>query len=225
MQRKDILFCLFLVLILFGVSFLPYLQPGSTALFRENNLIESLSALGYGLAAAYAFFKGGVRFVRTRPYFIALFVFCALRELDFNRRFTSVGLMKLEFYTGHTPLAEKLLGSLVLMILAWIAVMILKQHLIRFRRGFAAHGRIYMLSIAGFLLAALVKTLDGFQRKLRSLGVYLPDAWSAYVTYLEESLELGIPLVILWTLVVYFRDYHNDEGTPGSAPRNGVIRS
>ncbi|MBE7414608.1 MAG: hypothetical protein HS130_04995 [Deltaproteobacteria bacterium] len=225
MQGKDILFCLFLALILFGISFLPYLQPGSAALFEEDNLIESLSALGYGLATAYAFLKGGIRFVRTRFYFIALFVFCALRELDFNRRFTSVGLLKLEFYTGHTPLAEKLLGSLVLMVLAWIAVTILRRHLIHFSRGFAAHRRLYILSIAGFLLAALAKTLDGSQRKLKSLGVYLPDTWADYFTYLEESLELGIPLVILWTLAVYFRDYHGDEGTPDSVPRNGVIRS
>lgn len=65
-NARDILFCFFLVLTLFGVSFLPYLLPGSAALFEEHNLIESLSALGYGLAMAYAVLKGGTRFVRTR---------------------------------------------------------------------------------------------------------------------------------------------------------------
>ncbi|WKZ32499.1 MAG: hypothetical protein QY316_11370 [Thermodesulfobacteriota bacterium] len=110
------------------------------------------------------------------------------------------------------------------MMLAWIAVTILRQHLFRFRQDFAIYRRLYILSIAGFLLAALAKTLDGFQRKLRSLGVYLPDARAEYFTYLEESLELGIPLVILRALAVYFRDY-NTMGTPGNVSRNGVVRS
>lgn len=216
MQRKVILFCLILVLVLIGLSFLPYLQPGSSALFAENNLVEDLSVLGYGLATAYAFFKGGIQFVRTRYYFIALFVFFALREMDFDKRFTSVGLLKLRLYTGDSLLWEKLLGSLVLLILAWIAVTMIRKHLFNFRRDFAAHRCLYILSIACFLLAALAKTLDGFQRKLRSLGVYLSEAWSDYFIYLEESLELGMPVVILCALVVYFREHKDDGGKVAS---------
>ena len=97
-------------------------------LISEGGIIESLSALGYFISVAAMFYYGGVRFAKRYHYLIMLTALFGLRELDFDKRFTSMGILKGRFFTSDlVPLEEKFIGAVVVLVLIYIVFRIVKD--------------------------------------------------------------------------------------------------
>ncbi len=95
-------------------------------LLTESGLIERASAFGYFACAVYMVAKGGPEFVRSRGYFVMLVTLFGCRELDFDKAFTTIGILKSRFFvSSEVPLGEKLAGFIVISILIWSVYKIL----------------------------------------------------------------------------------------------------
>jgi len=55
-----------------------------------------------------------------------------------------------------------------------------------------------------FLLMCFTKTIDGLARKLGDINIHINQQTSTYFEVIEEVLELGIPLLMITTFIIYF---------------------
>lgn len=173
-------------------------------LIREGGVIESLSALGYFLCVGAMLYRGGITFAKRYHYFIILTALFGLRELDFDKRFTTMGILKSRFYTGDlVPLGEKFVGVAVILILLYVVYRIIKDHAASFASGVKNRVPWHLgaLSVIGALVIS--KSIDGLDRKLGDVGIAVDPLIATYFGTIEEVLELGIPLLIFTTFALY----------------------
>ena len=174
-------------------------------LLTESGLIERASALGYFACAAYMLTKGGSEFVLTRGYFVVLVTLFGCRELDFDKAFTTIGILKSRFFVSpDVPLGEKLAGFIVISILIWSVYKILSQHLAPFLSNLREKTPEAIGVAIVFFLLAFSKSIDGLPRKLQPLGIEVSAEINAFFGALEEVLELGIPIYIALVTHAWF---------------------
>ncbi len=121
----------------------------------------------------------------------------ALRELDFDKRFTSEGLLSIKVFTYDTALWEKALSVLVLATLAAALVLLLRRRAGAFLRNLARRRHWALYLAAGLALTVVSKSIDGLGRKLEPWGIDLAAAVNDRAGQIEEALELGIPVFLL----------------------------
>lgn len=201
------------LLLLFFFSF--FLEGASRDLIlKEGGMIESASALGYFLCAATMIYKGGLSYLKERYYLFIIIVFFMLRELDFDKKF-GFKIFKLRSYTGNTePFTAKVLGVIFVFFLLYLLFKMSHVHakdfFLELRKGATVSVGVF---IAGCLIV-VSKALDGLARKLAGI-VELSKQTDIYASALEEVLELGIPIILLLTILTYFR--RNKAGKEGSS--------
>ena len=166
-------------------------------------MVETVSALSYFFCAAFMLFIGGWAYVKKYHYCFMLVLIFGMREMDFDKRFTTMGMLKSKFYVSpDVSLIEKAIGLIVISVILYIAFRLIKSH----SRTFI--GSVLKLSpahIAIFLAVAFAfisKTLDGITRKLGDIGITVNQNLTIHFEALEEIIELGIPVML--TLAVYF---------------------
>lgn len=175
-------------------------------LLTESGLIERASALGYFACAAYMLAKGGRDFIRTRGYFVVLVTLFGCRELDFDKAFTTIGILKSRFFVSpDVPYGEKLAGFIVISMLIWSVYNILSQHFSGFLSDLRAKTPESVGIAIVFFLLAFSKSIDGLPRKLQPLGIEVSAEVNAFFGALEEVLELGIPVYIAIVAHAWFR--------------------
>lgn len=193
-------------LALLAAVVLGFRESVEDVLLSESGLIERASAIGYFACALFMLLKGGAEFVRTRGYFIVLVTLFGCRELDFDKAFTTIGILKSRFFVSpDVPAGEKVAGFIVVAILIWAVYKILSQHF----AGFLSDLRNKTAEAVGvtivFFLLAFSKSIDGLPRKLQPLGIDVSADISAFFGALEEVLELGIPIYIALVAHAWFR--------------------
>ncbi len=190
-------------------------------LIDEGGVIESLSAIGYLACLLLAMFAGKWTYIRRYNYFLILIASFGLRELDFDKRFTTMGLLKTDFYlSSNVPLIEKLIGLVVVAILAYSVVCIIRNH----SKGFASKvmklSPVHIGVLITIMLLVLTKSIDGIRKKLAIIGISLSkDSYKIFMV-IEEVLELGIPLMILAVYIIYFSSQASDSEASRGKPRN-----
>lgn len=178
------------------------LFPGAGWL-REGGGVETASALLY-LGPLWVTLR---RPDRGRIWPVPLLLAAmALRELDFDKRFTTEGLLGLKVFSHDTAPSEKALAALVIVTLAVALVLLLRRHGRRFLRALA-HRRPWALWLAaGLALAAISKSLDGLGRKLGAWGIDIAAATNDRAGRIEEVLELGLPVLLLMAAIAAARE-------------------
>ena len=202
MISKRILTYSFL-LILFALVISLYFNIHQYPLiFNENGLIESSSALGYLFCLFYMVTKWPMEWLKKYHYFLILTVFFGLRELDFDKKFTTMGIFKSRFYLSDiVPMAEKIAGLLVLAILAYALIAIFIKHIKNLNLNIIKSSTTHQGLISVFFIIIISKSIDGIGRKLSGFGVNLNDNLINNLNVIEEVLELGIPVLILSSLI------------------------
>ncbi len=179
---------------------------------KEDGVVEILSALGYFLAALQILLKGKWSYVAKYHYFFILIIMFGLRELDFDKKFTTMGIFKIKFYlSSSVPTSEKLIGLLVISLIVYICITIIKNHSKDFFTKVKALSPIHIGVLIIFLVLLFSKAIDGLARKLGQLNIIIDQQTSIYFEVIEEILELGIPLLIMATLFIYFSKEKNEE--------------
>ena len=136
-----------------------------------------------------------------------------LRELDFDKRFTTMGILKSRFYTSDVvPLGEKLIGLMVILILLYVVYRIIKDHTASFVDGVKNRVPQHLGVLSAIGLLVFSKSIDGLDRKLGDVGITVDPTVATYFGTVEEVLELGIPVLIF----IAFALYLSDQGDGGS---------
>ncbi len=173
--------------------------------FDEGGIIEVASAIGYFLCVLLILYKGKINYLRKYYYFILLFIMSGFRELDFHKRFTTMGILKIKFFISPSvPFTEKLVGFLIVLLLLHVLISIYKNHFRQFIEGLKNYSSISIGVFIVLLLLGISKTLDGISRKLGSFEIEIGSQIAIHLAALEEVLELGIPMFLLLISYEYF---------------------
>jgi len=172
---------------------------------KEGGIIETLSAAGYFLCAFLMLYWGGLSYLKKYHYFFIMVVLFGLRELDFDKKFTTMGVLKSKFYvSSQVPMGEKIIGLMVVALLVYLIITILKKYSKNLLSKIKSSDPVYIGGLLTFTFLAVSKTLDGFARKMRDFNVEISKQTSVHITSMEEILELAIPIILIVTLYVYF---------------------
>lgn len=184
-------------------------------LLKEGGPVEVPSAILHFVCFALVAFKGGYPYFRKYPYFTIMPLVFGMRELDFDKRFTTTGLFKSRFYLRpDVPLHEKIIGAIIILTIAVLVVMMLRRHAKVFFIGLRNRSVIAIGAALTIFLAVSFKTLDGLERKCRGLGLQLNEIVACYSSPAEEILELGIPIIMILTFIHYFRQQELSSNNP-----------
>lgn len=158
--------------------------------FKEGEAVELVSVLLLAQGAVCWFAVHGR--AGWRDWQIpAILVLFAMREMDFDKRFTDSGLLKLRTYTGDAPLTLKLLGTAAILFSLWVIWRILARN----GRGWWHSLRAGRFPAVAVLLAMVMvvfaKALDGLGRKLLDVGIVISGNLDRHAGRIEEVLELA----------------------------------
>lgn len=180
-----------LVFIVGGVLALP--DEVSKSLLSESGPIEIIAAVSYLLVLAYVFKKFTLAYVVKYHYFLMILFMFSLRELDFDKRFTELGILKSKFLiSDQVPILQKVIGGLVLLVLVYAVGRSLYHHFLPLLKS-VLKPEAYMIGIylgVGCILVS--KTLDGLERKLHGFGFEISNLFTQHASHIEEVLEMFI---------------------------------
>ena len=133
------------------------------------------------------------------PAFVVMVLFC-LRELDLHKIYEGQSFLKEPYYVNpDIPLSFKIIGGVLLALLALLAVYFLKQALPLWRAVRAR--KTWAITIVFTLAASFVsKECDGISRTFTKLHIHESDALP---TLVEEMLELVLPVLITLSAVQF----------------------
>jgi hypothetical protein len=189
-------------LILFTLSLDLLSQDEVRLIFKEGHSIEVMTAVLF-LAGAVLWFGWGLARAWPAHWHIpVILVLMGLRELDFDKRFTSQGLLKLRLYTGPAPPWEKAVGAAVVLVILVCGLRLAWMNLPGWWRALRGGRAVAWLAGAAGLLIVVSKTLDGLGRKLAPWGVVLTRWEGILSTRLEEMMEVGAAVLIVQAIAV-----------------------
>ena len=149
---------------------------------------------------------GGRQFVKRYNYIIVLVALFGFRELDFDKRFTTMGILKSRFYlSAEVSPIEKLMGLMVIALLLWAVIKIVRNHLASTIANLVEFNERAVGVVMIFVLLAVSKSIDGLARKLKPFGIETSQQVSFLASSVEEVMELGIPILIFVVFHSWFR--------------------
>lgn len=206
------------VLLVFG-----WFRAGEPAqFFKEGGAVETVSVLLLVQGAICWFAVHGRAGWRDWQIPAVLLLF-AMREMDFDKRFTDSGLLKLRTYTGDAPLMLKLAGAAAILFSLWVIWRILVRNGPGWWRGLRA-GRFPAVAVLlAMAMVVFAKALDGLGRKLLDVGIVLSDGLDRHAGRVEEVLELAawwlLALAIARLPAARAHDHPKGGQNPARLPR------
>ena len=185
-----------------ALAFSLSLGERALQLTQEGGPIETATVVFYAivLVAGVVMFRRGVK-AAALVSLAALLM--GLREMDAHKAFTTYGVFKTRLYVSpDVPLIEKLLAGgavVVLLVLLVLAARMAWQSL-RGRGSPAVLTLGALLAFGGFL-----KEIDGLPRQLEKLGLALEPAILAVSKAIEETGEMGLPILLGLALIQLWR--------------------
>ncbi len=191
---------LVVLILVVGINLMP--SELAAILVQEHEPVEILTAVGYFVAVCWLIMTALVkseRWLFSASFMVALL---GLRELDFNSRFTSMGIFKTRYYISpEVPGTEKAIVSVLMLIILCIAVHFVwtrwHSFLTALKAGDSAAVNLAMAIGFGFI----TKILDSMSTSLRKVIALFHNDPRTSLRVVEESMELAIPLFIL--LAIY----------------------
>lgn len=187
-----------LVLAAIGLVVLAeFLSPAAyKTLLNEGGWVETASWIAYFTAAFFVLLK--VFQKPNRWSMLAGVLLLGMRELDFDKRFTTMGIFKSRFYSSAAvPMGEKLMAALVTAAILAALFFLVKNHLKPFfSRVMKLQGASLSVLLAGGLLV-FAKSIDGLSRKLEPFGIEPSDAVNRIAGSVEECFELTAALFVI----------------------------
>ena len=176
-------------------------------LMDESGPIEETTAVLYFLVAAYVLVAGVPQAEPSLPLPLCV-VLCGFgaRELDLHKAFTETSVLKVSFYLGDAPLAHKLVAAVVVLAVLAALLHLLVRHGRTVWRGLR-QGHPAAVTVAVFAVAMVAaKVIDRSRMVLlEDFGVAIGTSATALFIALEETLEFGLPLIVLLGLLRHRR--------------------
>jgi hypothetical protein len=171
----------------------------------ELGIFEQLANVFYGLAFLLCMVITVAGRWRKGFYAAVVILALALRELDFQLRFTQTNTTSVRYWlSGTVPLLEKLMVAGVFAGILFAIVMLLRGSIPEIRDALHKR-RAWVFSVAGiFALLAVSQLVDQLipPRIIRKLEqISEGNRTTLFLSLLEESFELGIPILICTALL------------------------
>lgn len=194
------LFILFLIL-----NFLP--KQTGMALVREGGLIENVSVIGYFVGVAIAIIIAA-RMKWPAGYSIGIIMMLlAFRELDFDTRFTTRGILSISFYLNPVVgTLERIIVILIMLLLSAFLFMFLKKYTLAFMDGLRRGVPYFITASAGIISLPLSYYIDGGFEWLDNMGQGYRSL------FIEEPLEMAIPFFFILAMIQFYINVKNQEG-------------
>ncbi|MCR8828011.1 hypothetical protein [Pseudosulfitobacter koreensis] len=185
------------------IGFVHTMDPGTqAALLVEGGPVQSLTVVVYAVCIALILVSWSPATLRSRwniPAVLLVFIFI---ELDLDKSYFTVGLLKSRQYIGdQVALPERALSF----VLIGLIVALVLSILIREARGFLSELRDLnpsaLAALTGIALIFVSEASDGIGRKLEGLGIVLPRQMENSAYIVEEVVELGIPVMFAVAIV------------------------
>lgn len=174
---------------------LPYEQAYIAR--TEEGIVERMSAGFWILAVLIAVGLAVLRRWKRGWFGAGFFTLLCLRELDFHSRFTPENITSTRYWrSGEVVVLEKVLVFLILVGWAWAVFRFLRGGL-PWLRGELIRGRAHAVTIVGlFGFACIPYLLDNILDMSD-----LENPRTLFLSLLEESVELGIPVLLCLALL------------------------
>lgn len=209
MSEKQLMVSYYIVMIFLFLLFISSTTLDDTTrnmLLKEEGPIEIVSAALHFICFFVIALKGGSAFFKKFPYFNILPLLFGFRELDFDNKFTTTGILKIKFFTrSDVPLYEKAIGFVVIFSVVVLVAMMIKKHFWPLVTELKKRSPIGIGVIMTIVIIIASNTLDGLGRKTKSLGWELHPLILKYSSVAEEIVELGIPILMILMFSYYFR--------------------
>lgn len=198
------------------------LSDSVVPIFKEGHSIEVMSVLLLCGAAILWFWLGVHRLNRRDWHIPVILLLMGLREMDFDKRFTSEGLLQLRLYSGAAPLWEKALGVAVIGLILWCGLRLAWINLPRWLRGIGRLQPVSWLVGCAALLLVVAKSLDGIDRKLAPFGIDIPRDVVMFSGRIEEVMEMVMALLLMQAVAVFA--YRHDQNSASNGASDGTNR-
>lgn len=208
MSEKQLMVSYYIVMILLFLLFISSTALDDTTrnmLLKEEGPVEIVSAALHFICFFVIVLRGGAAFFKKYPYFTILPLLFGFRELDFDNKFTTTGILKIKFFTRpDVPLYEKTIGFVVIFSIVVLVSMMIKKHFWPLVAELKKRSAIGVGVIMTIFIIIASNTLDGLGRKTKSLGWELHPLILKYSSVAEEIVELGIPILMILMFSYYF---------------------
>lgn len=173
---------------------------------EEGGIVETVTVWSYFVCLLLVVFGGNWEHIKKYHYFLLLILFFGLRELDFDKPFTTMGIFKSRFFfSSDVLIVEKLVGLFVIAVLLYVLISIIKNHFKDFLYKAIQGSTLHLGALIIIFFLVISKSMDGIGRKMSDFGYTLNDATISYFVITEEILELGIPLLFISLYYIHFR--------------------
>lgn len=191
-----IILSLFICCIVFLFAFPPLFGLYWTnTLFGAWGVIDTASPIMWIFAATAAIANSQIS-IKNRTLFGLTFFIFALRELDFQKRFTETTFIKINYYDEISGLTHYLAG-----VLAIVLIMIVAAAAIASVRAYIRPESLPIVKarwlITGWGILVISKILDRAPAKLSNdLDIELEKSVTQIMMTLEEGLEFLAPIIM-----------------------------
>ena len=160
---------LFLVLSLVIISAIIIVGfPTPPDFLNEGAFVETSSVVLYGVTITFLLWLRPMKELKDTLLCAAVTLCLMLRELDFDKKFTDLGVFKGKFYkSAEIPIIQKLIGLFIILTLLALVITLLVRHTKPLLRGLKENHRAKYGVITAIILAFVSKAfLDGMPRKV-----------------------------------------------------------
>lgn len=200
------------------IAFLQWVFPIETAILytQENGLIENLSVAGWFACGVALLVLSVARGWRGSLYGSVLMFLFGLRELDFQKKFTTISITKIKFYlSNEVSIFEKIIVLLIMTAVLIVLFKFLRITWSKFSEKLLK-GHIPTLAIfSGSVALIISKGLDRYPAIVRRMGFALSEMSVYRLRFCEEVIELGVPFLFL---IAIFQ-MASDENSKGEKNR------
>jgi len=197
-------------------------EDARQAFVAEWGVIENSTVVLYGIVilGLFAVSRSDPRFFVAIAAVVAL---VAARELDVHKAFTTGSVTSLRYYTGDTPLAEKLVVGGIMTGLALFLTSYVGKYVGPFRRRLkCGHGDSCSL-LTAIALLSIAQILDSFKRIVPGVSIKGGTMLHFGLRLVEEVFELAVPLILLWAIGQYASSI--SHGRPFTVDETTELRS
>ena len=194
---------------LFLIGLIIFLFNLKTKLFllviNEKGPIETISYIGYFVALIIALWLTKQKFLNDNYLISLILLILGLRELDFQKRFTTYSITGTKLYfASEASIQVKIIAFTILLGVITVLILFLKRYLIKYLidcKNLAPHT---FITLPIFLLLLLSKLFDKSLTTFKDLGLLVSHDVMKLSLVLEESVEVIIPLLIIHALMYQF---------------------
>ncbi len=175
-------------------------------LVRENGPAENAQVAIYAAGAIISLLYAKKKiWLHGLSGGIILTIF-ALRELDFQKKFTGISITRTKFYfSPDFSLSAKIFCGLIVLGILSVVVFFAIKNIKALLNGFRRHEDWAITTINGLILIPIALVTDSSLRSLKFAGIKTAENIHLFKAVLEETIELAIPVFFLIALFQYGR--------------------